>query len=327
MCACQLKSLAVGPTIRHAILLRTIHDVFDTHKASIHQGFSRQQVRCCQRRMNGLDPRFVCSTRWCGGDLRDQAWLVRITRFGQEDLVPDPGACSLIGPAGFRVIGTADGLRWHRQIVLLAPTQRFREAGIRLLPDLPEGLNGRHVEQPLIGVVLLDPGQHLLPILSNRFRQHGALVIGLWQAIVLGAMIIAQHPVSGHLDPDPVGRDDRERGEGMAHGLDEEFQPIQVPNRTQHISRVGPLPPSRFKQAWCARVDPSWQDWFEGLVIGHEEAGTSRLSGSLKDQAALHGILAKIHGLGMTLLALETSEVSPPEESEELAEKRKKGIR
>jgi hypothetical protein len=62
-------------------------------------------------------------------------------------------------------------------------------------------------------------------------------------------------------------------------------------------------------------LDPSWQDWFEGLAIAQEDDGTSRLSGSLRDQAALHGILAKLRGLGLTLLALETSEVGPPEES------------
>ncbi|HLZ61673.1 MAG TPA: hypothetical protein VKR06_32410 [Ktedonosporobacter sp.] len=63
-------------------------------------------------------------------------------------------------------------------------------------------------------------------------------------------------------------------------------------------------------------LDPFWQDWFEGLAIIHEDEGTSRLSGSLRDQAALHGILAKIRGLGLTLLALETSETVAPSESE-----------
>jgi hypothetical protein len=64
-------------------------------------------------------------------------------------------------------------------------------------------------------------------------------------------------------------------------------------------------------------LDPCWQGWFEGLAIVHEDEGTSRLSGSLRDQAALYGILAKIRGLGLTLLALSTSEAVPPEESGE----------
>lgn len=59
-------------------------------------------------------------------------------------------------------------------------------------------------------------------------------------------------------------------------------------------------------------LDPCWQDWFEGLTIVHEDEGTSRLTGSLRDQAALHGVLAKIRALDLTLLALETGEAIAP---------------
>ena len=59
-------------------------------------------------------------------------------------------------------------------------------------------------------------------------------------------------------------------------------------------------------------LDPCWQDWFEGLAIVHEDEGTSRLTGSLRDQAALHGVLAKIRALDLTLLALETGEAIAP---------------
>jgi hypothetical protein len=54
-------------------------------------------------------------------------------------------------------------------------------------------------------------------------------------------------------------------------------------------------------------LDPSWQDWMEGLQIVHEEGGTSLLSGRLPDQAALFGVLLKLRALGLTLLSLETS--------------------
>jgi hypothetical protein len=52
-------------------------------------------------------------------------------------------------------------------------------------------------------------------------------------------------------------------------------------------------------------LDPSWEDWFEGLEITHEEQGSTLLTGSLRDQAALYGILLKIRQLGLTLLSLE----------------------
>jgi hypothetical protein len=55
-------------------------------------------------------------------------------------------------------------------------------------------------------------------------------------------------------------------------------------------------------------LDHGWQQWLEGLQIGHEPDGTSRLSGTLPDQAALYGVLTKIHHLSVTLLSLERSD-------------------
>ena len=61
-------------------------------------------------------------------------------------------------------------------------------------------------------------------------------------------------------------------------------------------------------------LDPAWQEWFEGLHITHEGAGTSLLSGSLKDQTALYGVLLKIMRLNVTLLSLESSETEQNDE-------------
>jgi hypothetical protein len=57
-------------------------------------------------------------------------------------------------------------------------------------------------------------------------------------------------------------------------------------------------------------LDHSWQHRFEGLRLEHEEAGTTQLSGSLPDQAALYGVLLQIIRLGLTLLSLETGEAA-----------------
>jgi hypothetical protein len=54
-------------------------------------------------------------------------------------------------------------------------------------------------------------------------------------------------------------------------------------------------------------LDPSWSDRFGGLRIEQQEAGTTLLSGSVPDQAALHGLLFQIVRLGLVLLSLETS--------------------
>lgn len=55
-------------------------------------------------------------------------------------------------------------------------------------------------------------------------------------------------------------------------------------------------------------LDPSWQDWFEGLEMVQEEEGTTLFSGSLYDQAALYGVLTKLRALSLTLLSFETLE-------------------
>lgn len=60
-------------------------------------------------------------------------------------------------------------------------------------------------------------------------------------------------------------------------------------------------------------LDPSWQQWLENLQIVHEEGGTSRLSGTIPDQAALYGVLQKLDRLNLTLLSLERHETRPEE--------------
>jgi len=62
-------------------------------------------------------------------------------------------------------------------------------------------------------------------------------------------------------------------------------------------------------------LDPSWSDRFGGFCIEPQEAGTTLLSGSVSDQAALHGLLLQIVRLGLVLLSLETSEANGPDSS------------
>ncbi len=47
-----------------------------------------------------------------------------------------------------------------------------------------------------------------------------------------------------------------------------------------------------------------WSDWFEGLAIHTDPNGETSLSGRLTDQAALFGVLAKIHNLNLTLISV-----------------------
>jgi hypothetical protein len=46
-----------------------------------------------------------------------------------------------------------------------------------------------------------------------------------------------------------------------------------------------------------------WTNWFSGLTITLDN-GETLLTGSVVDQAALHGVLKKVRDLGMPLLSV-----------------------
>ena len=54
-----------------------------------------------------------------------------------------------------------------------------------------------------------------------------------------------------------------------------------------------------------------WSDWFEGLAILDGATGETTLRGRLADQAALYGILNRLHALNLPLLAVARIERSP----------------
>jgi hypothetical protein len=47
-----------------------------------------------------------------------------------------------------------------------------------------------------------------------------------------------------------------------------------------------------------------WSDWFDGLTIQSEPTGETKLTGLLCDQAALYGVLARIHDLNLVLVSV-----------------------
>ncbi|WP_129670062.1 hypothetical protein [Phytoactinopolyspora endophytica] len=51
-------------------------------------------------------------------------------------------------------------------------------------------------------------------------------------------------------------------------------------------------------------LDRYWSAWFDGLHVGSEPGGLTVISGVVADQAALHGLLAKIRDLGLVLISV-----------------------
>ena len=61
--------------------------------------------------------------------------------------------------------------------------------------------------------------------------------------------------------------------------------------------------PARYKIQVQGELGDDWSIWFSGMTIA-VECGVTTLSGTVADQAALHGILIKVRDLGLPLLGV-----------------------
>ncbi len=60
------------------------------------------------------------------------------------------------------------------------------------------------------------------------------------------------------------------------------------------------------------QLNDEWSDWFENLEMRRLENGEMTLSGAIPDQAALMGILNKLHRLNLTIVSVNS--VNPNQE-------------
>ena len=74
-----------------------------------------------------------------------------------------------------------------------------------------------------------------------------------------------------------------------------------MPNEPQQ--EQSPSKPTVYQIRVRGQLSGQWTDWFERLVITLDD-GDTLLTGSVADQAALHGLLKRIRDLGMPLVSV-----------------------
>jgi hypothetical protein len=74
------------------------------------------------------------------------------------------------------------------------------------------------------------------------------------------------------------------------------------------MSVGGPNQPPVYEIRIKGHVGPQWTEWFDGMSLTRDEAGTTVLTGPVADQAALHGLLRKVRDLGIPLISVRIKE-------------------
>lgn len=78
------------------------------------------------------------------------------------------------------------------------------------------------------------------------------------------------------------------------------------------------LPFVQYKICVKGRLESRWTAWFDGLTIDSGEDGTTVIRGCVADQAALHGLLARLRDLGIPLISLSELACDAPTNEGEL---------
>ncbi len=72
----------------------------------------------------------------------------------------------------------------------------------------------------------------------------------------------------------------------------------------RRMSRITVSTPGYYSVVVAGEIDPSWVDHFAGMSLEAGTPGETRLAGYLVDQAALQGILERLHGLSIPILSV-----------------------
>jgi hypothetical protein len=78
-------------------------------------------------------------------------------------------------------------------------------------------------------------------------------------------------------------------------------------------SSYQPQPESWYELRLQGHLDSRWSSWLDGMDLTRHSDGTTVVRGPVVDQAALHGLLARIRDIGVPLLSVTRVEADQPQ--------------
>ncbi|HEY8282213.1 MAG TPA: hypothetical protein VIG28_06995 [Leifsonia sp.] len=61
---------------------------------------------------------------------------------------------------------------------------------------------------------------------------------------------------------------------------------------------------TRYEIRVTGHLDERWSAWFDDFAVRADPDGSTSITGSIVDQAALHGVLTRVRDLGLELLSV-----------------------
>jgi hypothetical protein len=71
--------------------------------------------------------------------------------------------------------------------------------------------------------------------------------------------------------------------------------------------------PGRYEIRVQGHLEPRWAARFDGMTLTTEVGGITCIHGTVADQAALHGLLAKLRDVGLPLISVIHAEPDQPD--------------
>ena len=94
--------------------------------------------------------------------------------------------------------------------------------------------------------------------------------------------------------------------EGLSDPMEVTKYLVEQGIQVEHFPLPAQAPGGAERYEICVEghLKPGWSDWFDGMIVSNLETGEAVLTGPVTDQAALHGLLAKIRDMNLKMVRM-----------------------